>query len=578
MNIQANISQGGFSFTTIVGVDEHHVKELELVWTTWKRFKPEIMQNPLLIVCDASLSVSEWNCKLKFLDHPDMRRVQWAMPGCPQREKMLNGITFAVASYVQTPWYLKLDTDTVATEEKKWIDPEWFRANEYGEYPVFVSHPWGYTKPPEAIDTLDQWAKQIPQLSEYEDLGIHPEPGRDKVIHSRITSWCYFGNTEWTQDILQCCTERLPVPSHDTFFWYCAERQKRFYRKVRMTKCGWKHLGRYSSLQKHFQNQLPPKVTQKSSRGCGCGCKKKQQVSFESQGILSNEAQREREGVVYLLCGTAHAVRLVVSIWSLRKYYTGPIMVFTIGEDSHAIGEKLSRDERLGVEHREFPQTMRKKNSAYLHKLAILQDLPFDKNVFLDADTLITGSIQELFDLSDENEMVATQFSNWTTERRTIQKRIKAWKELELEGRTKRRIHRLVRSALRARPAINCGVFGLRRNATITKKWYDLALIGRKTFICDEIALQLLLHYHSHQLLDCRWNCSPVFARETADVRIWHMHGSKHLRKNSVDIWWPAYQQVIQDDLGQIRDWTPSGDGRLEKYMVETQIATGALP
>ncbi len=569
MNIQANIPKNSFSFTTIVGVDEHHVKELELVWPTWKRFKSEIMQNPLLIVCDASISVSEWNCKLKFLDHPDMRRVQWTMPDCSQREKMLNGISFGVANYVHTPWFLKLDTDTVATEEKKWIDPEWFSANEEGEYPVFVSHPWGYTKPPEAIDLLDQWAQQVSQLSDYEDLEIHPEPGRDKLIHSRITSWCYFGNTKWTQNMLQCCPERLPVPSHDTFFWYCAERQKRFYQKVRMTKCGWKHLGRYSSLQKHFQNQATPDVTQKLSHECGC---KKKRASLETHDILQNKALREKKGVIYFLSGTSHAVRMVVSIWSLRKHYSGPIIVYTIGDESHEIGQKLSRDERLGVEHREFPRMMRKKNATYLHKLAILQDLPFEASVFLDADTLVTGSVQELFDLSEENEMVATQFSDWTTEQRTIRKRIKAWNELELEGRTKRRIHRLVRSALHTRPAINCGVFGLRRNATITKKWYDLAVIGRKTFICDEIALQLLLHYHPHKLLDCRWNCSPIYAKETKDIRIWHMHGSKHLRNNAIDIWWPAYQQVTEDNLGQICDWTPSGDGRLERYLEEHEI------
>lgn len=568
MKIQDHSSNNNISFTTIVGVDEHHVKELELVWPTWKRFKPELLQNPLLVVCDGSIPVSDWNCKLRFLDHSDMRRVQWEMPDCSQREKMLNGITFAVSNYVQTPWFLKLDTDTVATEEKRWIDPEWFSVNEQDEYPVFVSHPWGYTKPPEAIDILDRWAQQVPQLSGYNDLELHAEPGRDKVIHSRITSWCFFGRTEWAKDMLQCCPKRLPVPSHDTFFWYCAERQKRFYRKVRMTKHGWKHLGRYSSLKKHFQNQVSFEVAPKSSRGCGCGCKKKR-ASIETQAILPIDTQREQQGVVYLLCGTAHAVRMLTSIWSLRKHYSGPIIVYTIGDDSHKIGKNLASEPRLDVEHRQFPRVMRRKNAAFLNKLAILQDPPFDMTVYLDADTLVTGSIQELFELPEGCDMVATQFSNWTTQRKTIRKRINSWKEISLEGKTKRRIDRLVRKGLQTRPAINGGVFGLRRNAEITPKWYDLALIGRKTFICDEIALQLLLHYHPHKLLDCRWNCSPIYAGKTKDVRIWHMHGSKHLRSQAINLWWPAYQEILGENLGQICDWTPAGDGRLEQYLAE---------
>lgn len=562
-----------FSFTTIIAVDEHHVKELQLVWPTWKCYKPELIRNPLLVVCDGDISVPEWNRKLQFLDHPDMHRVQWNMSDVSQREKMLNGITFAAAKYVHTPWFLKLDTDAVATKESDWVQRQWFSPNDAGEFPVFISQPWGYTKPPDAIDKLDQWARTIPELAAFQDLGISPEPGRNKVSHPRITSWCYFGNTSWTKSVLQFCTDRLPVPSHDTFLWYCAERQKRFYRKVRMTNYGWKHLGRFSTLQKHFRDLSHFGTTTKENNKI----QDSGDTKFEkpvTEIVRKSEENIEKQGVLYLLCGVAYAVRMVVSIQSLRKHYSGRIILFTIGEESHEIGRRIANDQRLGVEHRQYPQTMRKKNSAYLHKLALLQDPPFEINAYLDADTLVTGSINELFDLSDDSQVSATQFATWTTERRTIRKRIKSWQKLKLQGRTKRRIERLVRNALKTRPAINCGVFGLRRNSPLTKKWFDLALIGRRTFICDEIAFQMLLHYHPHKLLDCRWNCSPIYAKDTKDVRVWHMHGSKHLRSHAVNIWWPAYQNVIAENFGQICDWTPSGDGRLEQYLQEQEHLT----
>ena len=102
-------------FTTIVGIDRQHLAELRCTWPTWKRHRPEILQQPLLAICDGEVSDEQWNEELTFLDHPDVRRILWIQPGVSQREKMLTGLTVLPGREVLTAWYLKLDTDVVAT-------------------------------------------------------------------------------------------------------------------------------------------------------------------------------------------------------------------------------------------------------------------------------------------------------------------------------------------------------------------------------------------------------------------------------------------------------------------------------
>src|SRR5262245_60028928 len=67
-------------------------------------------------------------------------------------------------------------------------------------------------------------------------------------------------------------------------------------------------------------------------------------------------------GVIYLLTGPAHAVRLVVSLWSLRRHYQGPVTLFTTQPQSHVIGQRCQADDRLRVEHRQANEVSAPKN------------------------------------------------------------------------------------------------------------------------------------------------------------------------------------------------------------------------
>lgn len=750
------------SLTTIVGVDQQHLEELRCTWPTWRRHRPELLTWPLLLICDGDRSRAHWERELAFVDHPGKRIERWCTPAGDQREKMLNGLVFCAAECVETPYYLKLDTDAVATSGGPWLEPSWFQGDAAGRSPAFVASPWGYTKPADAIDRLDAWADGVEAFASFPPLEIHPQPGSRLVRHRRITGWCFLGQTEFTRRAAESCGGRLPVPSQDTFLWYCAARRREPFLVQHMKRFGWSHVhprrlrdacrqvldeahasghggprpdtppargGAPTRMPARAEQLLallrrlpawplrgvevgvhqgelsqallaavshlhlvlvdpwaesPPGSTYyRSGDSCARLARDQQEANLQATlqatddarerrivlrqtsleaaqqvadatldfvfldgdhtseavradlrawwpkirpgGILcghdyghprdrrgiwgvsravdqfarehglevvigdatvwhvnkpasaetlraANRAQPSAEqtdhGVVYVLTGPAHAARLVVSLWSLRRHYDGPVTVITTQPESHEIGRRCAADTRLRVEHREASQVAGRRNASYLTKIEMLRRAPYPVTLLLDADTLVVGQIGELFRLEAEQQFCATQFADWTTAGRIMRRRILPWRDIEGGGVSAEQMAQFVEGALEPRPAINVGVLAIRRDAAVLDDWWRLACAGRETFICDEIALQLLSPHYPHRLLDCRYNCSPIHAADRQDVRVWHFHGEKHLKRAACrQLWLPAYEQAVREDVAGLAQWTPGSDRRLRGFL-----------
>ena len=110
----------------------------------------------------------------------------------------------------------------VATGYDNWIEDFWFEDN-----PAIIAHPWSFTKPPEQMLRLNQWASTLPVLG-MPVPGLVPTPGSDRLAHQRIISWCGFFNTEFTRKAaglanLACGIYQLPVPSQDGYLWFMAK-------------------------------------------------------------------------------------------------------------------------------------------------------------------------------------------------------------------------------------------------------------------------------------------------------------------------------------------------------------------
>lgn len=273
-------------------------------------------------------------------------------------------------------------------------------------------------------------------------------------------------------------------------------------------------------------------------------------------------------GVIYLLTGPAHGVRLVVSLWTLRRHYQGPVTVYTTQTESHIIGAYCAEDPQLRVEHCRTTLVNTPRNASFLTKLELLPASPYEVTVYLDADTLIAGRVEPLLEAAAQSQFAATQFATWQACGRTVRHRLEAWRSIRQDRFESAWLSRLIDEAIGERPAVNGGVFAFQRSASLLSAWRELAHAGCDTFICDELALQMLLPRFSHQVLDCRFNCSPIYARRTTDVRVWHLHGEKHVRHPSCrELWWPAYRVCLAENSARLQEWSPGADRRLARVV-----------
>lgn len=252
------------SFSVVIGLDENTIKQAKVTVPNWLRIKPGLHDVPWVVFFDyATVQKHE----LQFLADliPDLQLISYGLGVSwegdesskwyrPQRYKMLSGFIHATAEYVSTDYWLKLDTDTVATHSDRWINPEWFEGT-----PAIISHPWGYTKPADQMDLLDAWADRY-KFEEFIEppLNLHPNEGSSLVRHKRIISWCGFFNTRFTQlcSLLAsstCGPLQLPVPSQDGFMWYCAKRMGLPISRTNMKERGWAHHSRMRSIQSQIK-------------------------------------------------------------------------------------------------------------------------------------------------------------------------------------------------------------------------------------------------------------------------------------------------------------------------------------
>jgi hypothetical protein len=255
-------------FTTVLGVDLKHLAQLQYTYPTWVKHKPQIEENPMVIFYDLWQTNDE--TVRRVIPHPNLKTFGW--PACdpqmyepteplskwnaPQRYKMLAGFVHVPKLTVETPYWLKIDTDTIAAGEPDWIDPGWFEND-----PAIVSHPWGFTKPANQMMLLDKWVEENPGLTELvmcKPLDLKPKTGASRVSHKRIISWCGFFETKFTSDVSDWCNAtagawRMPVRSQDGIHWYCAKRLGRKIVRANMKDRGWEHWSTMKNITRRFQ-------------------------------------------------------------------------------------------------------------------------------------------------------------------------------------------------------------------------------------------------------------------------------------------------------------------------------------
>lgn len=227
--------------TLITWVDARTACRFAENWPLWTARRPELKDvRKLVLAAEGEKLDARAAERLKGDSSVELLRVA-AGPASEGRNRWTRALFDAVADAVSTPWYVKFEPEATATEPAPLWQPDWLSPDEQGRIVRFVSSPWGYTKPADALERLDEWGDGAKGLREFPRLHVPFDPTSDRVRHDAISSWLFFASSEWTREVASYFASRPPLFSHDTLVWYFARRRGDGYRRVSLKRCGWDH-------------------------------------------------------------------------------------------------------------------------------------------------------------------------------------------------------------------------------------------------------------------------------------------------------------------------------------------------
>lgn len=274
--------------TLYIAVDHVYLQKMLYTYPTWVYCHPELLHMPHMFIYDqdeVSGNDPRWNIIREIharmaTFHREtsampllMTCIPWKLPfqNVSQREEMLTSLV-RCAPCITTPWYLKLDADTLGTIrcdsfQARWFDPSY----------AYIANPWGYTKPAGTIDKLNRWASFVPELAVFPPVKaekVHLTHQKTKDVHPRMCSWVFIGNTAWTQQAERYCTPesmerfrhdvndltmlypRLPFPSQDTYLAFIQARTNAPWVSVKFRHYGWDHCKNIDKLREACEHAL----------------------------------------------------------------------------------------------------------------------------------------------------------------------------------------------------------------------------------------------------------------------------------------------------------------------------------
>jgi len=281
-----------------------------------------------------------------------------------------------------------------------------------------------------------------------------------------------------------------------------------------------------------------------------------------------------KTGVLYYNHGTQCLVRLAVSMLSLRDHYEGSVAIAAEGNPPEwfkAIAAEFGATIVPAPISHEYGLVKKSR----VHRVS-----PFEFTLFLDADTIVRGPIDEIFYKIIQTGLVVTQFNDWGTGRGRMKRRIQQWES---------KYPKLCEKAYEYGKAINTGIFGYAKKNEALEDYHETTLAGlkipgmsRKTL--DEVAMQLIVTKYPHAIMDGSWNTGCVHG-DPATARIIHYHGHKHCRDGAAgDIWkrefkrlvgkFPQFKTQLESGCGDdsIAKWIYRGDGFRSDMTIVTAV------
>jgi hypothetical protein len=281
---------------------------------------------------------------------------------------------------------------------------------------------------------------------------------------------------------------------------------------------------------------------------------------------LHGEILMDSRGIIMFNRGEKIVVRAIVALYSLRKHWDGPITFYV--EKPYPV----EFDEVLGYfkcdivhnEERHDFKTLVRKNSLF-------ENPPYDRTLWIDADVIVNGKIDEMFDYLDSCDMAIPHFAGWISSGHHISARINRFKGIATDS--------YLTEALKPHPAINTGVLSFRKSekwAKFVRDWTDLAnrASQKHIFIPDEVACQILYPSMKEWGLTCfiaptDFNVSVLHDHgQSKDPRIFHFHGDKQvLDVPTCDQWKKTFKEMCDGNIANINSFLKYADKRLAIYL-----------
>jgi len=215
---------GDGKVTIVTACDPKYVEILRHTFPNWRKYKK--IDSYAVIVFINGMDV-EADPRLDFLRLPNVKLIPWSKEVdlddvTDHREEMLSAFVFGTARYVETEYWMKLDADSYATDDRDFI------TDDMKKYDAFCGHKWGYSRP-EHIEKLDAWAKDHwkRKLKNASPMIKEGKMHKNRFYHNvkRTISFIQLHKTRFTKFCVKSCRERrLPAPTQDTFMFYMAQR------------------------------------------------------------------------------------------------------------------------------------------------------------------------------------------------------------------------------------------------------------------------------------------------------------------------------------------------------------------
>jgi len=276
----------------------------------------------------------------------------------------------------------------------------------------------------------------------------------------------------------------------------------------------------------------------------------------------------DTKGVIMFNRGDKIVVRAIVALYSIRKHYDGPITFYVEDPYPHEFDEVLKyfKCDIVHNETRHDFKTLVRKNSLF-------ENPPYDRTLWIDADVIVVGKIDEMFNYLDEKDVdfCIPCFAGWRSTGNHITKRIKRFEGIAED--------KYLQEALKEHPAVNTGILSFKKSekwSEFVRYWTNLAQKGSEhhVFIPDETAAQILYPSMSewglkYFIAPTDFNVSVLHDHgQSKDPRIYHFHGDKNvLDVPTCDFWKKEFKEMCDSNIANINAFLKYADKRLEKYL-----------